>query len=140
MKGSSFFKILFALGLIAIFAMLYWSSSLQEEDLKSIRLEMKRLNSEISRLNQKVQMVKTSTREMPANLISGNFPNLLEVDPYFTQTLPDILGDDFQPKGTLKQATIGRPDNLHPFNGFRDVSNMYQMCAGRVGDLKFGQY
>jgi len=148
MKGWTLFKSLFALGFMALLAMLYWSSSLLEDDLKSIRREMKQLRSELARLGQKVQIAGTTTgstsgpanQEMPTTKQVGNFPNLLEEDPYFTKTLPAMLGNNFEPNGTLKQAIIGRPDSLHPFNGFRDVSNMYQMCTVRVGDLKFGQY
>ncbi|MCH9626754.1 MAG: hypothetical protein S4CHLAM2_03820 [Chlamydiales bacterium] len=141
MKGWTLVKSVFALGLIALFAMIYWSSSLLESDLKSIRIEMKQMRSEISRLGQKLrtaQMVSTPTR--PAQATKTAFPNLLEADTYLTQTLPTQVGENFQPKGMVKNAIIGRPDTLHPFNGFRDVSNMYQMCTVRVGDLKFGQY
>lgn len=142
MKGWTVLKSLFAIGFMALLAMLYWSSTLLEDDLKSIRREMKQLRSELSRLGQKVQTASIApvVQEAPAKAASGKYPNLLGEDPYFAEILPAMLGSDFEPKGILKQAIIGRPDTLHPFNGFRDVSNLYQLCTVRVGDLKFGKY
>lgn len=141
MKGWTVFKSLFALGFMVLLAMLYWSSTLLEGDLKSIRREMKQLRSELSRIGQRVQTSGgVISQEAPVKAAAGKFPNLLDEDPYFKKTLPAILGENFEPKGILKQGIIGRPDTLHPFNGFRDVSNLYQMCTVRVGDLKFGKY
>ncbi len=142
MKGWTLFKTFFAVGLITLLAMLYWSTSLIEDDLKSMRREIKLLRSDLSRVGQKVQTRNTTTTPRIASIhaTQEDLPNLLEEDPYFTETLPTELGENFEPKGFLKQASIGKPDTLHPFNGFRDVSNMYQMCVPRVGDLKFGTY
>lgn len=142
MKGWALFKCLFALGFMALLAMLYWSSSLLESDLKAVRSEMKQLRYEVAQVGQKVRSAATAPQQEKPIVFTqeSQYPNLLEEDPYFTQTLPALLGEDFEPKGILKQAMITRPDNLHPFNGFRDVSNLQQLCTGQVGDLKFGQY
>lgn len=134
---TGIFKGLFAIGFIALLAMLYWSSCLQEEDLKALRHEVKLLRAEMSRT---MQLARSGHREMPAYTENNDYPNLFEEDPYFTQTLPSLVGSAFSPQGILRQATIGRPENLHPFNGFRDVSNLYQLCTVKVGGLKFGQY
>lgn len=141
MKGATVVKILFALGFMSLLAMLYWSSTLLESDLKSMRLEVSKLRSDLSRLGQKVQNIPKSKRdEAPPQVAVGLYPNLLEEDTYLTSTLPDELGGDFEPKGIFKQAIIGRPENLHPFNGFRDVSHMYQISTVQIADTKFGKY
>lgn len=134
---NGIFKGLFAIGFIALLAMLYWSSSLQEEDLKALRQEMKLLRAEMNRIGQ---LARSSQREMPTYTANKDYPNLFEEDTYFTQILPALVGSSFTPQGFLRQATIGRPENLHPFNGFRDVSNLYQCCTVKVGGMKFGKY
>ena len=40
----------------------------------------------------------------------------------------------------LNRALIGKPENLHPFNGFRDVTLMIDMCSVQVANLKTGCY
>lgn len=107
-----------------------------------MRREMKQLHSEMALLGRKMQTsnhVVAHERTSTA-IVASQFPNLLEPDPYFEKTLPALLGDNFEPKGFVKEAMIGRPDTLHPFNGFKDVGTLYQLCTGRVGELKFGQY
>jgi len=146
MKGSTIFKAIFGLLVLTILGLLYWSSTLQENDLKKVSQEMSELRAETAALGQKL------TRELrhrqasvdpssPHSLVtSSQYPNLLEEDLYFSYTLPKQLGDQFKPTGIVKQAIIGRPENLHPFNGFRDVSSMIQMCSVQVADLQFGVY
>lgn len=144
-------KLLFGLILICAAGMLYWSSLLQEEDLKAMRMEMKELRAEMASLGQKVSKELhtfhlTAARADNANstLVATDsqphYPNLLVEDTYLTTTLPKTLNDDFRPQGIIKRALIGRPENLHPFNGFRDVSTMIDMCGTQVADLKTGCY
>jgi peptide/nickel transport system substrate-binding protein len=61
--------------------------------------------------------------------IDTKLPNLMREDPFYEKTLPQLLGNSFQPKGSLRMASIGKPENLHPFNGFRSVSNMINLCS-----------
>jgi len=146
MKGLGFVKFIFSCLLLLLLGMLYWSSSLQEQDLKTMRRELKEMRAETSLLSQKLRHyhhitpTTESVNSETASQIDPKYPNLLDEDLYFSNTLPNMLGESFQPQGTLKQALIGRPSNLHPFNSFRDVSNMHNMCTVHIADLKFGQY
>ncbi|MCP5469015.1 MAG: permease [Chlamydiales bacterium] len=121
--------------------MVWWSSSLVEKDLKSIRADLQQLRKETQQISH-----APPTHHSPAQLtlarphIEEKYPNLLTEDPYFTHTLPKMLGESFRPHGVRREALIGKPEHLHPFNGFRDVSNMTSMCVGTVAQLKFGQY
>jgi peptide/nickel transport system substrate-binding protein len=144
MKGSNIFKGLLTFIFLLFAAMLYWSSLLQESDLKKIRLELKELRSETALLNQKLaRELQHSSRieqEKREHYHSSLYPNLLIEDPFFKETLPALIGENFRPKGMLKRALIGRPENLHPFNGFRDVSEMIHLCSVSLADLKTGCY
>lgn len=138
MKAWTLIKLLFLGCIAALVAMFYWSSLLVEEDMKTLRLELKQLRADVSRLGQISQNAPPSRLENAST--STLYPNLLEEDPYFTKTLPEILGSDFQPSGILKQAIMGRPENLHPFNSFLDVGVLNRLCAVSVGNQKFGCY
>ncbi len=140
MSGWTIVKAICTALLVALFGMLYWSSTLLESDLKQLRGEIKRLNSEISCLKQKALQTTHTSSKKKVHTISSDFPNLLEADSYYETTLPRQLGPNFEPHGTLQLGILGRPENLHPFNGFRDVSILYQNCTVKVAELKFGHY
>lgn len=117
----------------------YWSMVLQEEDLKYMRQEVGELKREIRQLK-----FKHSSSPLPiskrASQMSEKYPNLLEEDPFFTTTLPALLGDNFIPHGTRREAILGRLESLHPFNGFREVVKLQDMCSVTVAQLQFGKY
>lgn len=148
MKGAQILKALYGIGLFCLAAMLYWSSVLQEKDLKSVRQELKELRTEMVVLGQKltrelqhVQQEPSTQKETKSEQVSAtNYQNHLEQDNYTTATLPKQLGDNFRPKGILKRALLGKPENLHPFNNFRDVSQMIDLCSVAVAELKTGCY
>lgn len=104
---------------------------LREENTSLLPGKDKHLSSSL--LNSKPQ----SNKREP---IDPSFPNLLSKDLFYTKTLPQLLGEDFTPKGTMRVATIGTPENLHPFNGFRDVSNMNSMCNVVCAGMEFGRF
>lgn len=151
MKGSNPFKfVLSAIGLVLL-GMLYWSNTLLETDLKWVKNELYELRLETAGMAQKIQRELSSQRTVSKSsapdqkpsmlsLADPRFPNLLKEDTYFSTTLPAQLGEDFRPQGVLKKAIVGRPDHLHPFHGFREVSQMVQMCTVRVADGQFGKY
>ncbi len=110
------------------------------QDLKELRADIASLGQKISYQRQQ-QAVSTETQGQKDIVeVSQHFPNVLQDDPYMSSTLPALLGDNFRPKGILRRALIGKPENLHPFNSFRDVSVMSDMCCGSVGGLKTGCY
>lgn len=72
--------------------------------------------------------------------IDPSLPNLLTEDPYYTKILPEQLGPNFRPKGTRREAVVGRPDNLHFFNNVRTVSQLWALAVPQVTSGKFGYY
>lgn len=132
MKPWTLLKSLFAIATLVLLGMLYWSTTLIEHDLKLLQRQVAQLRH--------VQHASRVTNTSETHTYDTRYTNLLEEDEYFTKTLPEMVGQNFEPTGCLRQATIGHPQNLHPFNPFREVSSMYGMCTVRVGDLKFGQY
>ncbi|MEZ5315144.1 MAG: ABC transporter substrate-binding protein [Chlamydiales bacterium] len=140
MKKSTLIKSLFEVGLLILFALLYWSSILIEEDIKAMRLEMKQLKFDLSRLGQKIDSSKLSEVKKNSFQTNATFSNILQEDPYFAKILPNLIGEDFEPKGVVKEAMISQPDNLHPFNPFWNVFQLYSLCTVRLGDHTFGKY
>ncbi len=142
---QSILKILFGLAIITIGGMLYWSSLLQEKDLKELRQEIQQLKTEAATYGPKNRpeanpYPEARPKEAPLSLADPNYPNLLVPDPYYDTTLPKLIGENFRPQGVLKKAMIGKPENLHPFNNFKDVSEMMHMCLVEVAELKSGYY
>jgi peptide/nickel transport system substrate-binding protein len=144
MKGFSIVKGVLTLLILSLVGMMYWSSLLQEDDLKKVRQELKELHLEMASLGQKLsrelQHVERPAQERATPLANLHLPNLLQEDPYYTKTLPSLLKENFLPKGILKRALIGKPANLHPFNGLYDVAHMVDMCTSYAADLKVGYY
>lgn len=151
-KGFSLLRFLFGLGLVIILGMIYWSSILQEKDLKSLQKQVIELTKEVKGVRLEAQKLKTrsltqSNQEgvskeqiSSRSWIDPQYPNQLVEDPFDQVTLPEILGKDFIPQGIRREALLGKPEHLHPFNGFHDVANMTSMCSGSVAQLQFGKY
>jgi len=143
MKLSNILK---CLGCVIAFgwaAMLYWSSVLQEQDLKLLRREIQDLHAETASLQHKIsrdmQAIQRPLSEKTSQIPDhSDYPNLLEEDTYQTTQLPRLLGESFRPQGILKKAIVGTPDNLHPFNNFKDVHDMYNLCLPAVSNFKTG--
>lgn len=68
------------------------------------------------------------------------YENLLKPDPFYNETLPKLLGADFAPKHTFHTASLGKPDNLHPFSNWRQVSTWNGLCSVSVAKQMFGKY
>ncbi|MCH9609723.1 MAG: hypothetical protein S4CHLAM45_01130 [Chlamydiales bacterium] len=138
------FKGIISFVAVCLLALVWWSSNLIEEDLKALHAEIGRLQKETVKLSEKFSHNLASSphpeNKIPRPHLSSLFPNLLKEDPYYVKTLPTLLGRDFMPKGIRKEALIGRPENLHPFNGFRDVSKMQSMCIPSLAQLQFGKF
>ncbi len=143
-----FIKAIVGLVVILLLALVWWSSNLIEEDIKHLRSDIRRLQKETETLSQKLSratlssasIASTPTTSIARLNIDNAYPNLLEIDHYYTSVLPATLGSNFVPKGVRKEALIGRPENLHPFNGFRDVSLMHAMCTSSLAGLQFGKF
>ncbi len=134
------FRGFFAFFLLLLLGMIYWSTSLLEKDVKSIKMELTSFKSGLNTYHSPpMQWVNNASTPTPS-LIDARYPNLLQEDPYYLHTLPALLGPSFQPKGVLKLALVGRPDHLHPFHGFREISRILELCSLRVANLEYGKY
>lgn len=74
------------------------------------------------------------------NESTDNSTNLLHNDLFYDKTLPKLLGKDFVPQGIQHLATVGKPDNLHPFSNWSQVSSWQGLCNVSVARSQFGKY
>ena len=164
--GFSLIKLLVGLAILVLLVMLYWSSSLIENDVKAMKGDLVALKEETEGLRLDTERLKKSlldeidamgvTRDTQTEgapplaqsdrsmrnreHIDPSLPNLLEEDAFYKKTLPAMLGANFRPSGVRQEGRLGRPENLHPFNPFRDVSKMWHLCNANVSKLQFGKY
>lgn len=152
---QTFRTILLFLGVIALF-LLYWSNLLQEEELKKIHHKITAVQSQIDQssftsvggshameqelkdLLHQVLQKQGDPRALDVAMQEGD--NLYTKDPYFEKTLPSQLPKGFSPLGIRHEATYGKPENLHPFSGWADVSSWQGMCQVTTGGGHFGRY
>jgi len=145
--------------------MLYWSSVLIEKQVHHLRRDLSGIKNDIFALRTQTDAIRDEVlraiiryqeqwhdqdnRKKKADFsqptsersqIDASFPNLLSEDPFYTETLPQLLGPNFRPFGTFRQATIGKPDNLHPFSNW-SMSNLWNsMCGLSVARMQIGKY
>lgn len=138
-KRSLPLRLLLGCSLLALLGMLYWSSVLQEKKILTLQREMSQLREQMQ-----VRPLSKEKSEAPAfgsrSQIDSSFPNLLHEDPFYTATLPRLLGTQFIAKGTRKQMLLGHPDHLHPFNSFHDIATLNRLCTPSLATLQFGKY
>ncbi|MCE5294577.1 MAG: ABC transporter substrate-binding protein [Chlamydiales bacterium] len=122
---------------------MYWSSLIQEERLAVINQRLEVLQKEVKQKkadSSGISDTKKQKKNQKRPHIDPKYKNMLEVDPFFTETMPKLLGPNFVPKGTFRLATIGSPQNLHPFSQWLQVSEWTGYCEGQVASQKFGFY
>lgn len=118
-----------------------------QELLQLIKSEQDR-QSELFKVLLKSPAVKDlSYLELPekATISSGErmdptLKNLFSADPFYEKTLPGLLGPQFRPWGVRQGFTVGRPENLHPFSGWAQVSDWLNNCIPPLGTGLFGKY
>lgn len=151
--GLYIFRFIVGFGLFAFMAMLYWSSTLVEDNLKRLRTEISQLKSDVFTVRTEVDKIhdEISKASFPRsenkpgdppkpNEEKGAFENLLTEDPFYAKTLPDMLGKDFIPHGIRKEATIGKPEHLHPFSNWSQIAAWNNMCTVSIAGQHFGIY
>ncbi|MFQ5633176.1 MAG: permease, partial [bacterium] len=166
--GLYLFRFVVGLGMLAFMAMLYWSSVLVEDNLQDLRVEIADLKNDVDALRTETdsirdevlrtllrqnvsdgkvpssELLKQRPREVSSTFhrphIDPSLPNLLEEDAFYLATLPKLLGENYKPHGTLHGATIGKPNNLHPFSNWSQVSSWVSQCSVALARLKFGKY
>lgn len=159
--GLYLLRLALSFALFVLMLMLYWSSNLIESDLKELQQEVSLLKRDVGEVRSGVTKIQNSLREghpssnptttldsspqTAANFqdrphIDPNLPNLLEDDPFYTTTLPKLLGPDFKFQGTLRSASLGKPQNLHPFSNWRDVARWVRDCTVSIAKTQVGKY
>jgi len=165
--GLILLRYLCYLGILCFLGMLYWSSLLIEEDLRGIHEELAQLKGDQTSVyrdsdkdsedkspppvlnnnasdnepkNSLSQAPLTSRTAPQRKQIDPALPNLLTEDPFYANTLPKLLGKGFKPAGQLKQDTLGKPDNLHPFTNWSTVRAWQTLCSDNLAELHFGKY
>lgn len=157
------FRYLLLGGILAFLGMMYWSSLVLEENVGDIRKEISQVKENQLLLHKESKKIRTqleqiSTHSLPAESgqkslpresdqpkisrkhIDPKLPNLLHEDPFYIDTLPKLLGEGFSGKGEFKESSLGKPDNLHPFTNWAQVSAWQGLCTASLAELHFGKY
>lgn len=151
--GLYIFRFGLAFGLFAFMAMLYWSSELIESDVKQLQESIDSLKRDIQHLkggfdkidemvlrNGPVNPSLSKVEPLTRSQIDPKLPNLLQEDLFYAEILPKMLGPNFRAEGTLYQAQLGKPDNLHPFSNWASVIGWHSQCSVNVSKQQFGKY
>lgn len=154
--GLYLLRLLIRFAILACVGMLYWSSLLVEKDLKFIQGDMRQIQHELFTLKENIDKLKTefpqrlfenqsspsfsSHTETSSPSLTATTNNLLTQDLFYTSTLPKLLGPDFKPHGIRKEATIGKPKNLHPFSNWIEVASWIGMCSVGLAAQETGKY
>lgn len=161
------FRYILGLGLFAFMAMLYWSSLLLEEHVDELQNTLKDTHNDIVELRSDIEKMhgdifqtlaeQQKSQTIPSTpiqtnitnnthksnsrpQIDPNLPNLLHEDPFYETTLPKMLGPNYTPQGVRHNSVVGKPDNLHPFSNWSNVSSWVGMCTVSLSTLQFGIY
>lgn len=156
-------RIALSIGLFALVAMLYWSSTLIESDLKALQSDINLIKGEVTATRADTLKLRNAISERPLNIPTENhsaasasapaqssvkagrhidptLPNLLKEDPFYQTTLPKLLGPHFTHSGTYHIAALGKPENFHPFSNWSQVSAWNSQCTVSVARQQFGIY
>lgn len=128
--------------ILIFMGMLYWSSTLIEENIRAIRSDIAMIKSEL-KTGQAAYRSDRPAFHQEANeqkTLPIAAKNLLKEDIFYKETLPRLLGKDFVPHGIQHEAVFGRPDNLHPFGNWYNVIQWQQLCSVAVAQGQFGKY
>ncbi len=142
--GVYILRLLLIVGLFAFIGMLYWSSTLIEQHLKMIQGDLLQVKNSIIALQNEVDRLPASDSQIRSSLSFNeeqeNQDNLLKKDPFYTKTLPKLLGNHFTPHGIRKEATIGKPNNLNPFNNWSEIVTWISLCSVSLAGQEIGKY
>ncbi len=155
-------RLIISLGILGFLVMLYWSSSLLEEDIQILRSEVRDLKTDLNNVQDDLKNIEKNTLQSTLSaiqkgntsdgvaykansfanrpLIDPSLPNLLQEDPFYEKTLPQMLGPIFKAHGILLGASVGKYDNLLPFPDWAEVSNWNGWCNVSVAKDVFGKY
>jgi peptide/nickel transport system substrate-binding protein len=163
--GLYIFNLILKIALTALMGLFYWSSVLVEENLQSVRSTLSQVKgdlsvllSETNKLSDSVSRILSNQNTLPglenkspealnrakhstdSTVGHESFPNLLSVDHFYLETLPKLLGPNFKPNGIRREASVGKPDNLHPFSNWNHIASWISQCTVSLGTSQFGKY
>ncbi len=143
--GLYIFRYVMGFAVVAFLAMIYWSNLLLEENLNDLAADVKQFREEVqdklaAQGTRPIAMPVETRTPVASEAKSSTYPNLLKVDRFYAETLPRMLGPDFKPQGTYRTATIGKPENLHPFSNWAEASSWNSMCNVNVATGEFGKF
>ncbi len=146
MKKPSFLKSFlqgtFALLVLYFALMLYWSSVNEEQTLLDIKEQLVQIKKELLHFKSSPASSSSPATSQVSSRphIDPSLPNLLQEDPFFEKTLPQLLGSNFIPHGMFHSSTLGKPDNLLPISDWAVVSSWNSMCNISLARSAFGIY
>ncbi len=131
-------KVLILLFILFFVGMNYWSSSIVEEQLFTLKRRVDQL--ETQGIGPQVAPKTIPTPIASLGKSDPSLPNLLITDPFFEKTLPEILGVHFKRYPVLFDANVGKPENLNPLSGWANVTAWISRCTGSAATGLFGKY
>jgi peptide/nickel transport system substrate-binding protein len=141
--ASMWIRMILGACVVFLLFMLYWSQVLQEERLRDIDNSLRKLKGEISSLKysqKSPDAQKESAQGLKARPhIDQRLPDLLKDDAYFTSVLPHLIKNKPLPRGTLRLATYGKGEDLHPFCNNAQPQEWISYCVSNLGRFAFGR-
>lgn len=151
--GLYIFRFILGFGLFAFMAMLYWSSVSIEEGMQNLKQEIVEIKNDIDAISKDLAKIRsdqiqsayspaaaTSETKNSEETSDAEYENYLTVDPFYKTTLPAMLGPNFKPKGIRREAQYSKPEHLHPFANWIEVSDWHNLCSVSVATLEVGKY
>jgi peptide/nickel transport system substrate-binding protein len=151
--GLYILRVALGIGTLLLIAMLYWSSLLIEQDVKTLQSHIEKIEGNLQTLHTGISHIRSTGTYNSASIrdteplmttkrphIDPTLPNLLQNDPFYAVTLPKMLEPNFQPHGTFQSDVLGKPNNLNPFNPWANVSTWLSLCGVSLSRLEFGKY
>lgn len=161
--GLYIFRYIVGFGILFFMAMLYWSSLLVEEDLKSVANGVQEIKKELALVKTEMALLRKEVFNAPAGRdfqkneksshskniekqlqerphMDPKLPNLLHADLFYQDVLPKLLPENFKPSGVRRGDVIGKPDTLHPFLNLVPFSTYVSQCQIQLATLEVGKY
>lgn len=136
----SILRYILAFILCSSIALLYWSSNLLEHRMQSLQSHLLQVQNSVESIKASLPIAHSASASEKSLKATDSEANLLTPDPFYEQTLPKLIGDHFIPKGVRRNATLGIPENLHPFSNWSQVSSWVRQCSVSVASQHFGIY
>lgn len=135
--SKNFFLLVSITCLTCLMGMLYWSQLLLEEKMDLIQDEISQLHYHLltNTTNQPKEIAYAPP--IPTHLQKEN---LLEPDPFYSTTLPQLLGPDFKISGTMLSEMISKPEDVHPFTAWSTVRGWNRKTSLSLARKHFGKY